>query len=323
MPTVIVDLGADATPERIAWVLDACNDAIGAGRCVTEAAAGEAPPRAVAIVRVRAGAERVVRIEVGERGNEHAEWSLRELHFETGDPPAERWRSVGLALATLVGELDPDDDVSPPEQLDSAPAPPEPEPEPPPADARRASPESPPPIDTAPHFELPIERPRAFIGLGILGGQGSVEQPVRWGGGLSAGWISAAGLSLGVTGDYSTLTTEQGRLKLDWLRLTASVGYRYWLSERWSLGGALHAGVRRLGADLDSDAGLRQSAAWSPLASARVDAWWQAMAFGGLALAADLSSIGRRTRILDRESEPITDVPLGDFTVSLGVWWSL
>lgn len=331
MPIVVIDLGADASSERVAWVLDACNAAIGAGRCVTGVAPGEPPPRAVAIVRVRDDSGRVVRIEVGERERSHAEWSLRELEFEAEDPPAERWRSVGLALATLLGELDPDDEIPTP-AADAAPAqPPAPEPpeelpapapEPPDSDAERTGAELR-PIEAAPSFAPKVERPRAFIGLGVLTGQGTVEQAPRWGGGLAGGWLAAGGLSLTAAGDYSTLTTEQGRLELTWLRLSAGIGYRFWLSERWSLGGGLHLGARRLGVDLESTQGLRQSAAWSPLASARVDAWWQALPFGGLALGAELSSIGRRTRVLGPEKVPITSVPLSDVTGFLSVWWAL
>lgn len=336
MPTVVVDLGADASPERIQWVLDACNAAIGAGRCVSEAPSGEAPPRAVAIVRVKDAEGRSVLIEVGTRDSAHADWSLRELRFEIRDPPRERWRSVGLALATLVGELDPSDDVEPPAPP-PAPAPQSTEP------SSRTAPPAPRPGEAPPdpgleaelpqatptrsprrlELELPVERPRAFVGLAILAAQGSIEEPLRWGGGASGGWISAPGLFVMASADYSTVRTAGSRLRLDWLRLEAGAGYRVWASERWSLSGAVLAGARRLGADFDSDVGLRQVAAWSPLGSVRLDVWWQLVRFGGLGLSGELSSIGRSTRVLDRNGRALAEIPLGDATTFLHLWWSL
>lgn len=103
-PAVVVDLGSQVRPAEAAWVLAACNAAIVQGTCQLEAAP-DTPPRAVAIVRLQGNRQRV-RIEVGLRESERGAWSVREIEFAAGDPARERWRTVGLALATLVGEVE-------------------------------------------------------------------------------------------------------------------------------------------------------------------------------------------------------------------------
>lgn len=103
-PAVVVDLGSQIRPAEAAWILAACNAAIVRGTCELEAAA-DTPSRAVAIVRLQGSGQRV-RIEVGLRESERDAWSVREIAFAPADPTRERWRTVGLALATLVGEVE-------------------------------------------------------------------------------------------------------------------------------------------------------------------------------------------------------------------------
>jgi hypothetical protein len=101
-PAVVVDFAADAPAAAEQRVLEACNAAIAAGRCERPGASGE-PPRSRA--RVRTGSELEVRIELERFGEEGLDPVVRVLEFSPSDPDGERWRSVGLALATLVGEV--------------------------------------------------------------------------------------------------------------------------------------------------------------------------------------------------------------------------
>jgi hypothetical protein len=103
-PAVVIDLGNQVSTTEAAWVLAACNAAIVQGSCELDAPA-DTPPRAVAIVRLE-GRGRTVRIEVGLRDSERGAWSVREIEFSAKDPERERWRTVGLVLATLVGEAE-------------------------------------------------------------------------------------------------------------------------------------------------------------------------------------------------------------------------
>jgi hypothetical protein len=42
---------------------------------------------------------------VGRRDDSQTTWRTRDLQFQARDPEAERWRTVGLTIATLVGEI--------------------------------------------------------------------------------------------------------------------------------------------------------------------------------------------------------------------------
>ncbi len=297
MQLVVVDMGTDATADQLAWVVDACSGALSHGRCVPEVAAVASVPEAVAIVRVKDVTGRSVRIEVGRRREERAAWSVRELDFGSGDPPAECWRTVGLALATLVGEIEAA------ERAAGDPA------------AAEAEPDL--PSVTAP--DVLVVRPRAFIGLGILLAQSGTNQPLRWGGDARLAWIFGSGVQLSLAGDYSAMSATPG-LNLDWFRLTARAGYRHFVSPSWSLGLAAGLGVRGLGVEASDAEGTRAHREWSALALGGADATWQLTNWGGLWFELALSSIGRRTRLIARDGSVESELPAGELTASLGLW---
>jgi hypothetical protein len=58
----------------------------------------------VAIVRWDEG-ELHVRIELGTKNQDEARWRSRDLHFSAADERLERWRTAGLTIATLAGEV--------------------------------------------------------------------------------------------------------------------------------------------------------------------------------------------------------------------------
>jgi hypothetical protein len=105
LPPVIVDLGPEVGAREAQIVLEACNHAIANGVCLPEAAdRGADPPRAIAVARAADRRVLVVRIEVRLQPETAGSAIVRELEFGRRDPLRERWRSVGLAIATLVGE---------------------------------------------------------------------------------------------------------------------------------------------------------------------------------------------------------------------------
>jgi hypothetical protein len=120
LPPVIVDLGADVGARDARVILAACNDAITNGVCLPTGSPEGERPRAIAVVRAADRRVLLVRIEVrldpesdgeGPPGEDDAARSgatelpiIREIRFVPRDPLRERWRSVGLAIATLVGE---------------------------------------------------------------------------------------------------------------------------------------------------------------------------------------------------------------------------
>jgi hypothetical protein len=100
---VIVDLGPDAGAREVQIVIRACNAAVSGGEC-RAGSERDTPARAFAVVRASDESVLVVRIEVRLSWADEGSWLVREIEFTRRDPLRERWRSVGLAIATLVGE---------------------------------------------------------------------------------------------------------------------------------------------------------------------------------------------------------------------------
>jgi hypothetical protein len=101
---VILDLPPDVSARVAQVVLDACNDAIADGVCLPRGTAGDESPRALAVARAADRRVLVVRLEVRLHPDLPGSSIVRELQFARRDPLLERWRSVGLAIATIVGE---------------------------------------------------------------------------------------------------------------------------------------------------------------------------------------------------------------------------
>jgi hypothetical protein len=80
----------------------ACSEALAEGRCEMAAALPEsARPEAVALVLWQGDGYLQVTIRVGRGGGQ---WVARALTFSERDSISERWTTVGLTVATLVGE---------------------------------------------------------------------------------------------------------------------------------------------------------------------------------------------------------------------------
>jgi hypothetical protein len=356
-PAVVIDLGTQTAPAEAASMLEACNAAVVTGTCELDTPASE-PGRALAIVRWLGSERQSVRIEVGLREADRAAWSVRELVFSPRDPARERWRSVGLVLATLVGEVEAAQ--TPREKETGAPEPanPTPAPSPPGAGAsstsranetpatepaqRSAAPPSgaksapaastaraqpsaedstPVPARAATRPALPVIRPSAFIAAGVLAGPGADFDPLRVGGGLRGGWISAAGWVLSASADYSHSDLQQQALEADWFRIAAGAGYRQWWSERWSWEVGLEFGARAFRVVPNAAVSI-QSTSWSPQGALHAEIWWQALAQAGAWAGVTASSIGRETRLLGPDDEPDVVLPLAEIHVMLGIWWA-
>jgi len=131
MPIVLVELpAADAADVNAPALIAACSSGLRRGTCVVEETPRGERATAVAIV-VWLDAEHLhARIDVGRRADQRAGWQVRELNFHEQDAPAERWRSVGLAIAGVVGEATL---LEPAKPVVSTSLAPKPRPSPPPA----------------------------------------------------------------------------------------------------------------------------------------------------------------------------------------------
>lgn len=101
-PVVAVEI-APARPadeRKLFALLRACSRALPAGAC-EEAGSSQQEPAALARVNWDASGSASVTVRL--RDGEHD--LARELSFSSGDPELQRWRSVGLIIATIVDEL--------------------------------------------------------------------------------------------------------------------------------------------------------------------------------------------------------------------------
>jgi hypothetical protein len=330
---VIVDLGPDVGARDVQIVIDACNDAISQGVCLPEASPGDELPRAVAVARAADDAVRVVRIEVRLASDDEGAPIVRELVFGRRDPLRERWRSVGLAIATLVGEgerarEEARDDEAPPEPPpppveaapEVAPEPSEP-PEPPPRVVERVVVEErvEPEEDELPR--APFEHRPVFVGVGGFTGPGFGAGAWRVGGTLHAAWQAESGLSFGTSLGYAWRASSRD-FTAEWLSLEAGVGYRLDLSDATSVGLMLLGGVQRARFEVLAAGESRSEALWNPRAGVALDARWRVTSGFGAWAAVEGGTAGRSTRLfVAPDREPIQAAAVdGAFILGLG-WW--
>ena len=112
-PVVSLDvLPADVPAEYAPAMVAACSDAIAEGSCAMAATLPESTrPDAVALVLWQGEQYLQVTVRVG-RGN--GQWLQRALTFSERDSISERFTTVGLTVATLVGETMPQPAPAPP-----------------------------------------------------------------------------------------------------------------------------------------------------------------------------------------------------------------
>lgn len=130
-PVVSLDvLPADVPAEYAPAMVAACSDAIAEGSCAMAATLAESTrPDAVALVLWQGAEYLQVTVRVG-RGN--GQWLQRALSFSERDSISERFTTVGLTVATLVGETMPQQEPAPAPvrpaapRLAAPPAPPQP-----------------------------------------------------------------------------------------------------------------------------------------------------------------------------------------------------
>lgn len=102
-PVVSLDvLPADVPAEYAPAMVAACSDALTSGRCaIAQTLLESTQPEAVALVLWQGDEFLQVTVRVGRGGGQ---WVARALSFSEKDSLAERWTTVGLTVATLVGE---------------------------------------------------------------------------------------------------------------------------------------------------------------------------------------------------------------------------
>jgi hypothetical protein len=103
-------------------MIEACTKALRHGTCQLAPTDAAPPANAVAVVSWMDRAHSQVFVEVGVSHGASPRWMSRRMQFRRVDALSERWRVVGLTIATLVGDLE--DERSPqPDRVDPRPAP--------------------------------------------------------------------------------------------------------------------------------------------------------------------------------------------------------
>jgi hypothetical protein len=106
VPAVVVDIDSREVPVVLAEALvRACSSALPEGECAYEEEDNGSPPPLVAVVAWKGAGERSVEIEVTATARGDSTRVSKSLRFRREDPRKERWRSVGLTIATLAREL--------------------------------------------------------------------------------------------------------------------------------------------------------------------------------------------------------------------------
>ena len=173
MPVVLVEISPAGAPAALARALaDACSSAVREGECDLSPTS---PPDAVAMVRWDDAEELRVTVQVDQRGDTPA-WQTRERDFHASDARVERWRSVGLTVATLAGG------ASKVAGAKSAPSP-----QPPPAPRQVPSPASPRSNAAGPSSPHPHRSAAASPSHAVTAGAGWVDATARAGPGLHPG----------------------------------------------------------------------------------------------------------------------------------------
>jgi hypothetical protein len=108
LPLVVVEVPAQdrGAPETSA-LIEACTVGLGSGRCELTQAHNAESVSAVAIVSWRDLERLSALVEVGRVRQPSESWRSEELRFKPEDQQVERFRTLGLAIATLFQEASP------------------------------------------------------------------------------------------------------------------------------------------------------------------------------------------------------------------------
>jgi hypothetical protein len=269
---------------------------------------------------------------------------VRELWFHIGDPEAERWRAVGLAIATLFGESEPE--PAPPAAADAAPT--APDQEPPRADelgapaSSGAAPLEPAEAGPSRRGAGPVTRPPeledfagersasdaprtpqpstgAFIGLGIVAGPALRDYGLRWGGSARLGWVFPEGWLAALSLSYSRHgEPESGAVS--WLHLAAAVGRRFELGPAWGAALSVGGGARQIGFEAVEDGISGRSRRWNPFGTVTGELWWHLG--GGLAVwaALDVDVLAAESQLFVAGRERFVLPPI-DAVALFGLRW--
>jgi hypothetical protein len=204
---------AAVPPELEAALSRACTVAVREGDCAVDGGRPEMQRGDVAIVRWEAG-ERGVRIEFTGRVDGGSRSLVRSLSFSDADERIERWRTVGLTIATLAGEA----------ALPTVAEPRSQKPEPAAANADRAP--------QAAQTPRPVETSKLWLDVGGLVGTALDTASPRVGVWADVGTRFGGSAFIGLAGLEYSVARGEPFLSVQWLALSAGLGAQVGSSDR-------------------------------------------------------------------------------------------
>jgi hypothetical protein len=277
---VVIDLGvADGPREAIQVLVDACTQAASETECHLVRDAPEGPYAAIAIVTWEPGDR--IRVEVGVRRAEGAEWRSRELKFRPGDVELERYKSVGFVIGTLAKAHDPDARAKPPVA-------------PNPGEAERGAPTregiKTAPAERPPPSEIPTPL-QGWVSVAAMASRAFSEGAPRVGGGVRVGVRVVPALSLMVSAGASSRPRDERGLLLSWLDVGVGLGVALGPPTSSRLELRADVLVERLNAEARSASDVDADGRTQPAARLGVDGVWQLAS--PFALVGGVEALGR------------------------------
>lgn len=270
---IIIELApVDAPPALTAAMVDACNHGPEAGiDCALATEDNSTVSSRLAVVTWRSPSHASVDVQVGVQGPHGGVWSTRHLDFAESDAEVERWRAVGLVIATLARQSD-----------EAAKKPPEPAPAPKPVVA-------PPPAPPA----SPARRaPRWTLDLAGNLARGTKLLDVRGGSLRVSRLLLAPGFHANAGARYDVLAASS--VELRWVWLTAGVGLSVPLSDpRITLDTRLEPTFALANATFAAADASASGKLWGLREGVGI-AWWPS-GWVGLALSLEAAQLNRAT----------------------------
>jgi hypothetical protein len=301
MPIVLVELpAADAADVNAPALIAACSSGLRRGTCVVEETPNGERATAVAIVVWLDPEHLRARIDVGRRAEQRAGWQVRELSFHEQDALLERWRSVGLAIAGVVGEAT---------LLEPA--------KPVPAQATQPQPIAPRARTTERDWRIALG---PTLENGVSGGAPSAG---AW---LDFAWhcCGSVPLELTLTAANAWSVRDTASVATRFSTLGAGVGVTLHVSEALAVRGSALAALEAVDASAtDPATGAHASGSrWLFAGLGRVEALWPASSALSGVLGLEIAQLSGATGVhLFAQSSPVATAPALRFGVQTGLEW--
>jgi hypothetical protein len=279
LPLIVVEIPAqDRAAPEVPALLEACASGLGGGRCELTQPSNADPTSGIAIVSWRDPDHLSALVEVARVQDPGEGWRSEELRFKAQDRPVERFRTLGLAIATLFRQAArPPDKTQPSAAERPAPEPKQPapgraaaakakRPKPVPAKAEpeTVEPPEPEPGDRKPDIAAPPHHALSWISAGGLAAYDPKLSDWHYGGllKLSLGARAFPGF-VSAFGSYAT-GPRLDEVSLDRATLGLGPGLRFSLSPSLELRAVLRGLMVNVSGRISERGTTSRKNAWLP-----------------------------------------------------------